>query len=275
MKPSTLRQFYLTFVNLYGVIFYTDAYDIIKKYYPDLKKSTLLKDLKDRNSKMTRTYAVLKNGDKKDPYLIADEFLSDEEITDILLQQRGKPFFVCDKLEEYFEYTYSLGYNPGYQPMVDFAYDKMKQKADKKEARAMAEIFVGMICERIHSDCSDAMKSFNDLIQKMIDVLELKTKEEIENMLKLYIELQGNVKMFANKGFSPFELRKILPPGDPDNLVVNIGDNIRNRMMDNDVDIDEIIEDLKHDRNLPEKMRDDLIRQFEEMKVLKSNKAKA
>lgn len=275
MKASVLRQFYLTFVNLYGVIFYTDAYNIIKKYFPNFKKSTLLKDLKDRSDKMTKRYIVLKNKDKKDPYLICDEFLSDEEIGQIIYEQHNKPFFVCDDLEEYFEYTYSLGYNPGYQPMIDFAYNKLKKKNDKNEARILADLFVGMLCERIHSECGDPMKSFNDMIQKSIDILELETDREVEKMLKLYMELQSNVKMFVNRGHSPLELRKIMPPVDPENLVVNIGDNMRNHMMDDDIDLDEIIEELKNDRDLPERMRDDLIRQFEEMKLLKSNKGKA
>ncbi|MBQ3295747.1 MAG: hypothetical protein IJH00_04655 [Erysipelotrichaceae bacterium] len=275
MKASIIRKFYLTFVNLYGVIFFNDAYEIMKKFYPDLKKNELLKDLKERNEKATRRYVVLRTKDRKNPYIICDEFLFDEDIDEILYQQHDKPFFVCDDVDEYFKYADSIGYNPGFEAMADFAYRKMKNNTDKKEAKVLSELFTAMICERIHCDFSDPMKTFNELIQKIIDALQLENEKEIGEMLQLYMNLQANTKMITNRGYSPLELRKVMPMEDPENLVLQIGENMRNSMMDDDVDIDAIIEDLKRDKDFPEKMRDDLIRQFEEMKILKSNKAKA
>ena len=275
MKASDFRKFYLTFVNLYGVIFSEDAYKIMKHYFPELKKKDLYKDLKDRNDKLTRRYAVLRTSDRKVPYIICDWFLSDKDIDEILEQQGNKPFFYCEDLEEYFSYADSLGYNPGYQPMVDYAYNRLKKKNDKKEAKVLAKLLVDRTCLTLHLDHGHPMKTFNETVQRLIDVLEPEDIDEANRMIELYTELQSNTRMITNRGYSLKEMHNILPKADPGELTIQIGDNMKNSMLDDEMDVDEFIEQIKNAENMPDKMRDDLIRQLEDVKLLKKNKAKA
>ena len=51
MKEKDLVCFYKIFANLYGAILDSDAFDIIKRFYPDFTYEEFHKDLKKRTKK--------------------------------------------------------------------------------------------------------------------------------------------------------------------------------------------------------------------------------
>ena len=106
MKAKEFRMCYLAFKNLYGAIISDDAFDILKKYYPDLTKSEFNKDLKDRSTKATRDYMVYRTTDRK--YLIADEFYDFEDVDKLFEKQTGKDYYIPENLEKFLFYAYDM-----------------------------------------------------------------------------------------------------------------------------------------------------------------------
>ena len=82
MKEKDLVCFYKIFANLYGAILDSDAFDIIKRFYPDFTYEEFHKDLKKRAKKFDRSYSVRKWD--KDSYVIKDA-LSIKEIRSLFI----------------------------------------------------------------------------------------------------------------------------------------------------------------------------------------------
>lgn len=95
-ETKLFLKIYRALVNLYGAIVTDDAYPIIKKYYPNILKRDLYKDLKKRVNKFTRWYAVYRTTGHN--YLIASEFMSFEDVDLLFGEQINKPRYIPDTL---------------------------------------------------------------------------------------------------------------------------------------------------------------------------------
>jgi len=98
IKRSILTTCYKAFANLYGFIIMESAYDVLRTYFPNLKKNDLEKDLKSRLLKYTRDYNIVRVNNKS--YAVVLENYEDKEITDLIHEQGGTPFYIPETFEE-------------------------------------------------------------------------------------------------------------------------------------------------------------------------------
>ena len=132
MKPKDFRNCYLSFVQLYGAIFSDDASNIIKIYFPDLKKSELINDLRSRCDKLTRGYAIIKA--VKGKYVICDELYDYDDLDKLFDRQTDKPFFIPKTYEEFLKYQDYSFWEEQHKDELDGLQRFLAKRCDKPEA---------------------------------------------------------------------------------------------------------------------------------------------
>ena len=263
MKASEFRKFYLTFKELYGVIDSDEAFKIIKKWYPDLKKNQLLKDLKDRSEKYTRDYMVRKVA-KSRQYIIQNEFISDETIGYIFQNAAGKSYYVCDDLEEYWNFgKFGIPVGESSKSLHDLF---IKKGYDEIKTEVALMLLYGWIRNA---------EDFNEPIQRLFDKLDPENENEARKIMDAYVKFQSGVRLYENAGHTPEEMRNMMPPVDINNVEMELGSNIRNILLDGEIDPEEMLEAIKNDDNIPETMKLSLIKQLDEIIILKKTEGKA
>ena len=163
MKEKDLVCFYKIFANLYGAILDKDAFDIIKRFYPEFTYEAFLKDLKKRCKKFDRAYSVRRR--EEDSYVIRDS-LSVKEIRSLFVLQANKPFYVPDSLEEYKNYVYYMNVNKQTNPILkqisklcEKYFDFYDKNFAKSLAFALAEDVQNYVLQ--HIDSQEAVRRLN------------------------------------------------------------------------------------------------------------------
>lgn len=256
MKASEFRKFYLSFVKLYGAIYSDDAYVIMKKFYPDLTKKDMNADLKERKNKFTRIYQVIPTTDRR--YVICDELFDDDDIYEMFSEHMDKPFYICDDLERY--WAYGQG---DFEKSKD--YDKLRRYIRKRfkgnDRDLLTDRLMDGILYIIHN--SEVRKMFDDTARLMESYGILKDETEVQGFFDLFIELEGNSRLRQNRGHTPNELRS-MRKADINNVTMELGENMTRMFLSGEMDVYEYLDHVKK-MELPAKMKEELIRQLEEI----------
>ncbi len=196
MLPKRITTIYKAFANLYGAILSDDAYFILKKYYPDLKKSELTQSLKEKNRIKTLGYMVFKT-EKNNKYVIANQYFDFERIGSVLSQTYIKQYYIYDNVDDFLKYS-------------DSAYC---------EATKEYIMLYSYLQNSIHLDLAEINKWFNKVLfynrtnigdmQSIISVLNYKfdNQNQIFEFLKLYQNFINNLRIPDNLGHTPMELK--------------------------------------------------------------------
>lgn len=202
MKEKDLVCFYKIFANLYGAILDSDAFDIIKRFYPDFTYEEFHKDLKKRAKKFDRSYSVRKWD--KDSYVIKDA-LSIKEIRSLFILQENKPFYVPNSLEEYKKYIYYMNVNKHTNPILkkisklcEKYFDFYDLNFAKTLAFAVAEDIQSYVLQ--HIDSQEALRRLNS--RNGIYFSEFDRSE----FIKLYHELMDNTRTWYDRGCTNAEI---------------------------------------------------------------------
>lgn len=203
MKKSTLTNYYRVFASLYGVISSNDAFDIIKGFHKDFKKSDFINDLKDRWNKYTKEYSVFKCRGTRNTYLITVPYIDDEYIDYILESAKNKPFFIPEGgEEEYFKYK-----DPSYRDKEFInALEDLKKDEDK--------IFIDPSEEQLKELYFDIyftmdIRLFINNFERCVDegdYPKLKNKESFEILLNHLNILNNSKRLHENRGHTSTEL---------------------------------------------------------------------
>lgn len=269
MKSSQLRKFYLAFVYYYGAIYSDEAYKIIKGFYPDFKKETLINDLKKRVEKMTRQYMVLETTD--DRYVICNEIYDDHDLDELFYQQGNKPFFVEKDLDTYLD-EIGLDFPKEYEDLRKHLVKNIKAD-DKKTKEQLAEIYLIMFFVKVRNSLG-GQDALNEMIQEALDLCNYEGLDEAKKLIDLIAKAYNNTGMITNRGYSPMEMRKKEGPVDLSNLQIQTGDNMKNMMLDGELDAQEMLEQIRN-ADLPEMMKNSMIEQLEKVITMKNNTGKA
>ena len=195
IKPSLLRQYYLTFVRLYGVIYFDDAHMIIKKYHPSFLKKDLRKDLNPRLFIYGRGYAVAKT--KNNKFIIFNPIFTYEDIDRLFLAQGNKPFFVCPNEEEYLKYQ-----DPDYDDNEEL-YDKL-EKFLLKNGFSKQQAITICYTTKINIATQAKMQTLADTFESLN--IDFGNEEVFADYMGYYQELNNNTRIPSNRGFTPLEI---------------------------------------------------------------------
>lgn len=195
MKPSEFLKIYKALVNLYGAIVTDDAYPIIKKYYPNILKKDLYKDLKKRVNKFTRWYAVYRTTGHN--YLIASEFMSFDDVDCLFGEQMNKPRYVPDTLEEFLRYsepTY-VEENGAFDIAKQYLIDVLNFEPNKAYIETI--LMVGRIRNGLR---------LQDTINAIEKDYTFKDENDVIEFVRIYQLLNNNTRLIENCGHTPSEL---------------------------------------------------------------------
>lgn len=245
MKAKDLRNCYLAFAELYGAIFSDEAYEIIKMYFPELKKKELLSDLKDRNSKLTRGYQVLRANHGK--YVITNEMYGDEELDILFTEQADKPFYVPDTYEELLSFINGAYWFEKQSDMLDELTRYLNKRCDK------ADVLSVIIFYHIRSGDLD-MQNIMEIMDRM--GVKFKSMEDVQKFLNLYMHIANRTKIPQNRGYSPEEMRK-MNPIDPHKIQLTMGPNMREMFKNGEMNPEEYYDQLMKS-DLPDSIKNSM-----------------
>lgn len=274
MKKTDFRKAYLSFARLYGAIYSEHAYQILKGYFPDLKKSVFNKDLRSRYLKCTRGYDIFTCGHQR--YVITRDYYNNEDIDETFHQQGKKPFYIPDTFEEFVEYG-----NLGKPLLVNMEYAndlkrfiKCHLKLDEDEKNQLdkdqcSEKATYCLMRRMESE-TDLNDIFELTDQLKIDLSEEKAMEKFVGMIQ---NIMNNTRNIYNCGFTPMEMLKMSGPVDPNEIRVSIGQNMRKMFFTGEMDPFDYLESIEKS-DLPSGMKESLKEEMKEIiKEIKVGKA--
>ncbi len=110
------------------------------------------------------------------------------------------------------------------------------------------------------------MDDIQTIFQK-IEKLKLQTNNEnyLQEFLNLVADTFNNVRMPSNNGYTPTELRNLHGPIDPNNMELSIGPNIRERLLNGELDIYGLYKEIDENNEMPLMMKESLKSQLKEI----------
>lgn len=256
MQAKDFRKAYLYFVSLYGVIYSEDAYRILKFYFPDLKKEQLLKDLKDRATKLTREYIVVET-DKKNLYVIAEPYLDYEDYDRIFKEQANKPYYYPTTFEGLCKFE-------PYQNWLELNDKNLTDMINYFIDRGDTNLKIIELTMVLYWKVRD-----QEPIEKLIEYFkdygfEIKTQEDLAFVMSKLIPVMNNTRLRENRGYTPSELSRLMPKGDLDNTILTLGPNVRAKLKSGEINpYDYYQEVLKAD--MPKKMKESLLKELKDI----------
>ncbi len=267
MKKTDFRKAYLSFVRLYGAIYSDHAYQILKGYFPDLKKSVFNKDLKSRHLKQTRGYNILTCGHQH--YVIAKEFFASEDIDETFNQQGEKPFFVPSTFEEFIQYgdaTYPLLANPKYrEDLQSFIKQHLIFEQSEDEDNPLDKDK----CAELAARCLAYQMEFDDNIEhiiKLVEALEIDLSDDktMREFLEIIQNIVNNTRNIYNCGFTPTEMIAMNGPIDFNDIKMTMGKNMKEMFLKGEIDPFEYLESLEKS-DLPKAIKESLKQEINEI----------
>ena len=271
MKPSEFRKFYLTFVELYGAIYSDDAYEIMKRFFPKLLKKEMYADMKSRVDKMTRGYLIRRTDTRK--YVVCSEWHDDDDLDEIFQQHANIPFYVVDDLEEYWKIGKFGVELPG---SAEELTECLSESCNITRADALTRttIIGHIIRDTYYTEIPDEILHYISLWDPPISGID-----KLEEVLDRILELTNTIRLPAYCGHSLRELDEmhIQNPHleNTEERVPEIADALQDLLLEEDVDEEELIRQLKESDALPEYAKESLIKALEEIAEQKKNLPKA
>ncbi len=266
MKPSEFRKFYLTFTELYGAIHSDDAYAIMKRFFPKLLKKEMYADMKSRVGKMTRDYMIRPTTERK--YVICSEWHNDEDLNEIFAQHGDLPFYVSDDLEEYWKIgKEGVPHPPAAEELIDYLTENCGDEP------GIAGLKVAVISYVIRNTY------YTEIPDKILQYIStwdppLTDFNKIKTVLDLVLEITKTLRLPAYCGYTLREL-DVLDKDSAEENVPEIANTLQDLLLEEDVDEEELIRQLKEDHSLPEYAKESLIKALEEIAEAKKDLPKA
>ena len=266
MGNKLFTDFYKAFVNLYGAIDSNDAYPIMCRYIPGLKKKDFINDLKERYQGYQTKFQIIKT--TINTFIIADIKYSFDDLDRLFSYQGNKPFYVTDSLDEYLRFSNDMygvfkDENESYLSQIESIC--LKNKVDENNIDKINKV----IFDNIYN-----WKKFDQKTINRLDKLGLKFHSEIElkSFIDVYYKIHNNTRIRTNRGFTPSELSRSVSNDNSSNPKVELGEEFKNLVLSNEFNPTQFIIRVKN-MNLPESVKESLISQMKELLETKKHLA--
>lgn len=237
---ETLTHFYKAFTYLYSFILSNDALMIIKKFYPDVTKEKLDKDLSNRIDDDNTHFEVIKTTDNR--FVIIDKGLPYKTLKGLIKYQGSIPYYIPRTLEEMFKYSDFFYYEDC--PMLTLLTDLLDSE--------MSDSFKEVISCSARHDIS-AQDTLHFLDEKGI---KLKDKDgTYEQFVVFYNEYLKRCRKTCLRGHTEKEFDKFysfIPDYDLQKLALSTNKECPNK------EIKKIINELENNLGLPEELKETL-----------------
>lgn len=222
MRDSTsllLRKYFCAIANLYGILSVRDAFDLLRRYHPRLFTKEAFLAFSQIARHEVADYYILGHdelycgapaSDPMDREIIHIGLFLDEDVSyyDIVAQQIGKPLYIPDRKESLLNYAdwYYAEPTPELNALTFFL-----------SARLPKEIRRDLYRQRMAIADLISYLPMDAPIQKLIVLMDeagvrLKGERDMEKFVRLYMACHNTTRLFVNRGHTPYELVKLLPP---------------------------------------------------------------
>lgn len=243
IKAKQYREFYLGCLNLYGLIDSNNAFLIFKHYYPDATKAGFLDDLKSRLLTFSRDYCIWKTG-KRNTYLITSAIIDEEEMDNLIDLQGDKPFYIPKTYQDFLACTSYEVWKKDNEKDVDKLLNILK-KCHKDKSLLQAETSIRILYDDIRG--TDYVKDIDPIIMSIKRLLLWGyqiNKQQLEQIVSCLQNLSNNMRHYANRGYTPNEMRTMYGPVDPNKITMSIGPNMRKMFESGELDPKEYLDGI-------------------------------
>ena len=258
MNKKEFIQAIRSLAHFYGVIDEKDAFKVLKTYYPEIKKSEFIKELKERATKRSHDYLVV-NLDGKH-FLILLSGLNEEELGHALQIVPEMDLKILPK-EEFFAYANDFCPNPPeeYQELVSYLLPRVKEAVFNYIPK---EYFIPSLWHRLRFRGYDSVMA--DLCsENMLGIMD--NKDEKKVLTNLLLAAHNKTPLPCLKGNNTLEFNaKIQKDG------LNVADealkaSIQDFLKEGVSSIPELREAVLTLPNLDDEMREQLLKQLDEL----------
>jgi len=192
-----LHDYIFSLVNLYGIVHKEKVMEIYNEQNSEkIDLMTLDKVMREDAEILEENFAYI-----EEDYFIHETIAIFDDINDVLAERIGKPHYIPSQ-EELLNYRDDLYFEKTkyYRALLRFVIKELTD-GDKEEGTD--------ISEEIHYICQD-----NFSPTAIFDLLDLvgigiKSREQINRLMKLVTDLANNTRSWANNGHTPNEIRSI------------------------------------------------------------------
>ena len=256
--------------NLYGVINSDEIHYLLNQYFNKVTKREIITQLKKILEKPKRDYFVGKIINMPNKYYLINDFLSEEEINDVIDARGGKTLYVPNTKEDLLKYVdkdhMTEKENDYYGQLIKY----LSKRNNSKNKEAYATSYVMYLHSKNRVDSKITNKNPFDLFEKM--GFFVKDKNDAQKFLDLYMKCTNNTKMYQNKGWTPQEMIKMTPKVDVNEITLGIGDGMKKMFRDQNFDVENALNQARNS-DLPKGIKESLINEFELILNERKNKA--
>ena len=209
-----------------------------------------------RFDKNALDYYVLK--DSKNHYGVFKDNIDEETFDAIIVEQRDKPTYLPNSFEDFLKFS-DLNY---FDKNESIHREKLANFFSKqtKSGSSSAYIFAGIVMMFMRTE------KFQEIFKHLEDMHLLPDNEnDLQELLTLISNAYNNTRMPSNNGFTPIELRNLHGPINPNNVQLSIGPNIRNQLINGDLNIYELYKEIDENNEMPLMMKESLKSQLKEI----------
>lgn len=192
-----LHEYIISLVNLYGIVHKEKVMEIYNEQNRDaIDLATLHKVMREDVEVLEENFAFIE-GD----YFVHESIVIFDDISKVLAERIGKPHFIPSK-NQLLKYKDDLYFEKTkyYNALLRYVTKELTD-GDREEATD--------ICEEIQYICLDDF-SPSEIFDLFIRVgIIIKSREQIDKLMKLVIELANNTRLWANNGHTPNEIRSM------------------------------------------------------------------
>ena len=249
MNKKQLTDFYKTCANLYGAIYSDEAFDILKKFFPDFLKRDFIEDLKQRFGVRHKGYKIIKISSKY-KYFITHEYCNSGDIDCILEDGKGIPYFIpSDNFEEFIKYS-DLKVSAAEEHRAISIYKRNLDKLVPSYTDEQKEQLITMIF------MYDYTKHYLDDLIFLIDEGKLPEipEDKFADLTNFVDDIYNNKRLFENRGHTINEISEMMGPYDPVAVITTfIKEGIRQGLLDHE-GIEEFVNSLDMEADIKEKI---------------------
>ncbi len=258
MQAKLFAKAYRCLVHFYGVINEQDAFCVLKSYYPTLRKSEFLQDLKERSRRRTRGYAIVDLGRARH-FLIAMDNLNEEELLHALQGVEEMEVKILPYLE-FLSYERDLCPNPPaeYRELQVYILKRMNPEMWQY---IPPDSLIASIWHRLRFHGYESVSQ--DLMGEQ--VLNLKGKQERNEFANLLLRAHNVTPMPSLKGNNALEFSaKIKQEG---SLLLDeaLKESIQGFVQDGLTSIGQLREYVLQSPDLSEELREQFLKELDEL----------
>ncbi len=263
IKAKQYREFYLGCLRLYGLIDSNNAFIVFKHYYPDAKKMDFINDLKSRLLTFSQDYCIWKTA-KRNVYLITSAITDEEEIENLISLQGDKPFYIPDNYDDFLNCASYQRFKKENEKDVNALLNVLK-KCHKDKSLLQAEISLSILYEDIRdadivSDVDPITMALKRLFVWGYDI----NRQQIEQIANYLMKLFNNMRHYANRGYTPNEMKKLSKPFKKDKVIMTIGPNMRKMFESGEMNAKEYLDGVINS-DLPPVTKESLISELKKI----------